>query len=249
MRELVVKGLGLYIVMAIVCAIAAFAGSAVLGVILSGLLYFAFLVLMYAEGATAGEHQVGVSDMVLRLKQEGKQPESRVLKSMYEPKKGVIAFLILSLPLVALAAVNLICAPSSASENTLGTITRIVFLPQAFLTVWMNSLVKLDISGAMEAGKAVLKGIDYAGPDISGIISAAGKISTYAFASDSTSLTLMRILYIPFSIFPPLSMLIGYLQGPRLRKRTLNAMMSGSRKKQRRMRKQNKGFRPAKPQI
>ena len=249
MWELVVKGLGLYVVMAIVSAITAFAGSTVLGVILSGLLYIAFVVLMYAEGASAGEHQVGISDMVSRLRQEGKQPDARLLKSTYDPKKGICAFLILSLPLVALAVVNLILAPSSANENTLGIITRVVFLPQAFLTVLLNSLVKLDISGAMEAGKAVLRGIGYDGLDINGIIAATGKVGTYAFASDTSSLTLMRILYIPFSVLPPLAMLFGYLQGPRLRKRTLDAMMSGSRKKQRRMKKQNRGFKPAKPEI
>ena len=49
MWELVVKGLGLYVVMAIVSAITAFAGSTVLGVILSGFLYIAFVVLMSTQ--------------------------------------------------------------------------------------------------------------------------------------------------------------------------------------------------------
>lgn len=249
MWELVVKGLGLYVVMAIVSAITAFAGSTVLGVILSGLLYIAFVVLMYAEGASAGEHQVGISDMVAHLRSEGKQPDARLLKTTYDPKKGICAFIILSLPLVALAVANIFFAPPSANENTLGTITRIVFLPQAFLTVWLNSLVKLDISGAVEASRAVLSGIGYDGLDVNAIMSAAGSVSRYAFASDTSSLTLMRILYIPFSVLPPLAMLFGYLQGPRLRKRTLDTMMSGSRKKQRRMKKQSRGFKPAKPEI
>ena len=249
MWELVVKGLGLYVVMAILSAITAFAGSTVLGVILSGLLYIAFVVLMYAEGASAGEHQVGISDMVARLRQEGKQPDSRLLKTTYDPKKGICAFIILSLPLVALAVANLFFAPSSANENTLGTITRIVFLPQAFLTVWLNSLVKVDISGAVEACKAVLSGISYDGLNVNSIMAAANSVSSYAFASDTSSLALMRILYIPFSVLPPLAMLFGYLQGPRLRKRTLDAMMSGSRKKQRRMKKHNRGFKPVKPEI
>ncbi len=249
MWELVVKGLGLYVVMAILSAITAFAGSTVLGVILSGLLYIAFVVLMYAEGASAGEHQVGISDMVARLRQEGKQPDARLLKTAYDAKKGVCAFIILSLPLVALAVANLFFAPSSANENTLGTITRVVFLPQAFLTVWLNSLVKVDISGAVEASKAVLSGIGYDGLNVNSIMAATNSVSTYAFASDTSSLALMRILYSPFSVLPPLAMLFGYLQGPRLRKRTLDAMMFGSRKKQRRMKKHNRGFKPVKPEI
>ncbi len=252
MGELIKKGLLLHVAIAIVCMLSAFAGGAIFGIIVGGLLYAAYILMMYGEGCSVGEHHCTMSATLERLASEGKTGDEKLQKNAFDRKKAFKACAVLSgIPLV-LAILNLILAnPATTAETPLGFVTRLVFLPQAFITRWCSEAVKTDISGAIAAGRAALNSVDYGTVDFSGLIKEASKITTYAFASDTSSLTLMRILYIPAGVLPGIAQMIGYLQGPRLRAKTVEDMLKGSRKKQRRILKarRQRQNRQAKPEV
>ena len=157
MGELIKKGLLLHVAIAIVCMLSAFAGGAVFGIIVGALLYAAYILMMYGEGCSVGEHHCTVSATLERLASEGKQGDEKLTKNAFDRKKAIKACAVLSgIPLV-LAILNLVLAnPTTTAETPLGLVTRLVFLPQAFITRWCSEAVKTDINGAIAAGSAAI---------------------------------------------------------------------------------------------
>lgn len=239
MADMIKKGILMHVVMAIVCAMCSFVGGVTLSVLMGALLYAAYIVVMYGEGCGFGEHACTVRDTVRKLESEGKKPSDDMEKESYDPKKGLIAALVLAAPLVLLALANLLAAnPRSAGENLLGVITRVVNLPSAFLTRLCTEAIVTEIDGAKQAAITVLKAFEYdSALDINFDSLATGfrPIIMYGSAVDVSMLTLMRLLFIPSGILPGLSMFIGYLQGPRLREKTVKDMLKGSRKKRKKL--------------
>ena len=236
MGDMIKKGILMHIVMAIVCAMCSFVGGVTLSVIMGALLYGAYVVVMYGEGCGFGEHACTVRDTVDKLKAENKNVSAEMEKETYDPKKGLLAMLILAGPLVLLAVINLLLAdPQSAGENYLGVATRIFNLPSAFMTRLCTERIVTDIDGAKAAAVAVLGAFDYGKVDTGILSTALRTIGMYGAAIDVSSLMLMRILFIPAGILPPLAMFVGYLQGPRLREKTVKEMLKGSHKKKKKL--------------
>lgn len=236
MADMIKKGILMHVVMAIVCAMCSFVGGVTLSVLMGALLYAAYIVVMYGEGCGFGEHACTVRDTVRKLESEGKKPSDDMEKESYDPKKGLIAALVLAAPLILLALINLLMADKTSSgENIVGVITRVINLPSAFMTRLCTEKIVTEIEGAKAAAVAALSVFDYGKVDTGLLATAFKTIGVYGSAVDVSSLNLMRLLFIPTGILPGLSMFIGYLQGPRLREKTVKDMLKGSRKKRKKL--------------
>ena len=242
----------MHITMGILCALVAFVGSNLIGTLLGLLIYLSFIIMQYGDGCDRGERASTMQATVDRLKSEGKQADERMLKQVYMPKEAVKAFILSSVPLALLAAVNLILAnPQDANETTLGVVTRVIFFPAAWLTRIMTGLVSTDLTGLHTAETALLGSVARGGMDLVKAVSSLSGIAEYGHAYDLQYLTIMRALYIPISFMAPLAMLIGYLQGPRLRLKKLEDIKKGSNKKRKKLKVFNKKRAPRqlKPEV
>ena len=239
MGTLIGKGLMLRIVMRIVCMLVSGINNIYVSVGITFILFAGYVIFMYAEGAQVGEEQCTMTDTVRRIRDTGKTPSDAQLKRCFDPKHGIIACAILAAPGLIIAILNLITSdPSQASQGVIGVITRLYFLPEVFLTRLCTALVKTDIGGSMAAAAVSVRAISKGAIDTESLVRNTAALSkVYTLMTDSQALKILNILDVPISLIPPIAMLIGYLRGPKLRAKVLNDMMSGSKKKLRRMRK------------
>ena len=236
MKSIIGKSFLMYIAMAVVSAIVTLVGGATLSIIMGLLIYAAFVLLMFGEGSSRGEHDCGIRDTIKKLENEGKQPGEQLTSQTYDPKKVFIAALICIAPLVILGVVNLICAnPESAEENIIGVISRIVFLPASWITRWCTELVKYNLDGVTKLTGVVLGAIGFDKIDYSAIQNGVKEIDVFAYAYNLKPLTVMRIAFIPAAILPEAALVIGYLTGPKLRAKTVAEMLKGTNKKRKKL--------------
>lgn len=247
---MVKKNLMSHITVAILCALVTFVGSAWLGALLGSLIFVMFLVMQYADGCDRGERACTLRDTIDKLESAGKKPDEAMLAQTYNPKKAVKAFLISSLPLALLALVNLIVAdPNAVGETILGTITRIVFFPAAWLTRMMTDSVGIDLTGAFQAVDGIFAGIERTGVNMGATLKSLASIGEYAVAYDLYYLTIMRAAYVVIAFMMPLAMMLGYMRGEKLRAQRLKEIAAGSRRKAKKLKmfakpKQRKQIKP-----
>lgn len=249
---MVKKNIVVHLTAALLVALVAFVGSAWLGCLLGAAVYFAFLVMQYADGADRGERACTMTATIQRLEAEGKQADDRMKKQVYAPVNAVKAFLITALPLAALAVVNLLLAdPNAVGETVIGAVTRIVFFPVAWLTRLLAGMVGVDYAGAEAAATTVFGALNRGGIDFAGLVGKLSEVQTYAVAYDLSYLTTMRILYIPAAFLSPLAMMIGYMQGPRMHKKKMDDIAKGSRRKKKKLKVFGRARQPkqVKPEV
>jgi len=229
---MVKRNITTHLTIGILCALIAFVGNMWIGFALGAFIYFAFLVIQYADGCDRGERACTLRDTVEKIKKEGKQPDDTMLKQVYNPSMAVKAFLITALPLCALAVINLLLAdPEAVNETTLGTITRIVFFPAAWLTRLFTEMVGMDYTGVIKATNSVVGAIGRTGINYQAAIESLSGVTTYAVAYDLYYLTIMRVCYIVISFLAPAAMMLGYMRGPKLREQRLKEIAKGTRRK------------------
>ncbi len=248
---MVKKNYLIHITMAILCALVTFVGNEYVGSALGAVIFITFIIMQYGDGCDRGERACTLTSTMERLTSEGKQPDAHMLAQSYKPKRAVVALLWSSVPLALLALANLILAdPNSVAESLLGFITRIAFLPAAWLSRLMTTLVGADYTGAMTAGASVVSTMDIQGGiDIIAAANGVKGVSEYCFAYDLHYLTWLRVLFIPIAFASPVAMMIGYLQGPKLRLKKLAEIEKGTRRKRKKLKvfgkpKQPKSQRP-----
>ena len=247
---MVKKNLLTHLTMGVLCALVTFVGNAWLGTALGAIIYFTFLILQYGDGCDRGERACTLRDTIEKMKKDGKTPDERMLAQTFDRSFAAKAFVISSLPFALLAIVNLICAnPNTVSETALGTVTRIVFFPAAWITRLFTEKVGIDLTGAIQAADGVFASVTRAGVALETALRNLSGIGEYAVAYDLGYLTVMRALYIPAAFLSPLFMMIGYLRGPKLREKQLADIAKGTRKKAKKLKvfgkpKQKKQIRP-----
>lgn len=235
-RSMVIKSFTMHITMMLFSAIVSFVGNSVLGILLGLSVYVLYVFMMYGDGADRGEKACSLTHTVNKLEGEGKTVEYSMKKQMYSRKAAVKAFVISSVPFFLLAVVNVIFAePNSIYENLLGTITRIVFLPCAWITRIFTELVGWNIDGALELSKSVFSTINYSGMDFMALTAVNQNSAALVYAFDEFYVTILRLLFIPMSFVPSLSMLLGYFAGPKYRLKKMKEIEEGSRKKRKKL--------------
>ena len=250
-KSMVIKNFTMYITMMVFSMLVSFVGKPIIGIILGLAVYAVYIFMMYADGAERGERACTLSATVLKLESEGKSVDEKLKKQMFEKKKAIMAFVISSLPLFLLAVVNVIFASNGViHENFLGTITRIVFMPCAWLTRMFTELVGWNVEGAVEMSRDIFSAIEYSGISFSKIAEMNAFGNQMALAYNAHYITYLRLLFIPFSVVPALSMMVGYLRGPVFREKKLKEIEEGTRKKRKKL-KVNKKTKPrvARPEV
>lgn len=228
----------IHLAMILLCAIVTFVGSTWLGALLGILVFGTFLVLQFGDGCDRGERACSTSAYVEKELSEGRQVDEKMRAQTYSIKEATKAFLISAAPFALLAIANLIFAnPAKVTENTLGFIARILFLPMAGFIRLFTGLVQVNYDGAQAAASAIFGGISRAGVDIQAIAKSLASIDNYAYAVESTLkyLTYMRIVFILGSFMLPGAMLWGYTRGPKLREKKLKDMKIGTRRKKKKL--------------
>ena len=250
-KSMVIKSLSMHLAMMLFSMLVSFVGKPIIGILMSLAVYIIYVFMMYADGAERGERACTLSATVQKLESEGKNIDDKMRKQMFEKKKAVSAFIIASLPLFLLAVANVIFANhGTISENFLGTITRIVFMPCAWLTRTFTELVGWNVEGAMEFSKNIFATIDYNGIDFMKVASAVKNTQQLSSAFNAHYITILRLLFIPLSMVPSFAMMIGYLQGPRFRVKKLKEIEEGSRKKRKKLKVNKKTkTRVARPEV
>lgn len=246
------KNYVMHIVMAVMSVIVSFVGNVWLGCALGMAIYVIYMVMQFTDGADRGERACTLTATIDKIQSEGRQPDDRMLKQKYNRKGALIAFGASALPLLLLAIVNLVLSnPDAVNESILGIITRVVYLPIAWLTRLFSTSVGVDYTGTFDAAAGAFQNISHAGVDFAGVINTVAGIGEYSFAYDVHYLTWMRIAYIPFSVLPALAMFIGYLQGPKFREKKLKEIQKGTRKKRKKLKVYNKTRQPRqiKPEV
>ena len=240
MWKMALKAWLLYAAIGLVSLMAVTVGSLAIGTILGALLYIGFILMVFGEASSEGEHGCSVNETIEKLNQENKPVPNELKKQAYKVSKGIWAALILVAPLVVCAVINLIVAdPNSLAEKPMGVVTRIVMSPLMFVTRLCTENLEYDVSGTVKMMNGVLGSVSANGVSITSLLTAAKQNDQMLIdVIDTHPLTTMRVLFIPGCILPGLALVGGYLCGPKLRKRTLNEMLKGTRKK---LRKINKG--------
>ncbi|MBR3927843.1 MAG: hypothetical protein IKJ65_02435 [Clostridia bacterium] len=235
-KSMVIKNLTMHLTMMIFSMLVSFVGKPIIGIIMSLAVYFIYIFMMYADGAERGERACTLSATVKKLEDEGKSVDEKMKKQMFEKKKAIKAFVISALPLVLLAVVNVLFAEKSGiHENFLGTITRIVFLPCAWLTRIFTELVGWNIDGALELSRNLFQTIEYSGINFMTAAETLNNTQPLIVAYNAQYIMILRLLFIPFSVIPASAMMIGYLRGPVFREKKLKEIEEGSRKKRKKL--------------
>ncbi len=249
-KSMVIKCLTMHLTMMLFSLLVSFVGKPIIGIILGIAVYFVYIVIMYAEGAERGEKACTLSATVSKLESEGKNVDEKMKKQMFEKSKAIKACIYASLPLFLLALANVIFAENTGVyENFLGTLTRIVFMPCAWLTRTFNELVGWNIDGALDLSKAIFASVDYSGIDFTKV-AALKTTAQLVNAYNSHYIMILRLLFIPFSFIPSLSMMVGYLRGPKFREKKLKDIEEGSRKKRKKLKVNKKTkTRVARPEV
>ena len=236
----------MHVVFIIVSLMAALFSNVYFAVGATILLFAGYLLFMYSEGSSIGEEQCTMTDTVRKIRDSGKTPTKDQLSRCFNPKNGIVACIVLSLPGLIIAIMNLIFVDPTAETLTdfaraIKVIKSIWLSPLVFLTRLCEEIVygKTDIAGATQAAAGVVSAFKGGRMNAVELVTNTKSFSqVYTYVTDYTALRVLHILYIPFAVLPPLAQLIGYLRGPKLRAKTLNDMMKGSNKKLRRMRRQ-----------
>lgn len=237
-KGMTVKNFSMHLTMMVLCAMVSFVGNEIVGSIFGILIYATIVILQYADGADRGERACTLTATVEKLAKEGKDVDESLRKQTFCRKNAVKAFLYSSIPFAALALANLIFAdPSSVTDNLLGVITRIVFLPLAWMNRLLTSMIGWNLEGVWESGSRMFSafGTYHTGLDFTLVSDAVQGIGTFAQAYDIHYLTILRVGFLVFSFVPPLSMMIGYFQGPKYREKKLQDIAKGSRRKRRKL--------------
>lgn len=250
-KSMVIKNFTMHLTIMLFSALVSFVGKPILGSILSLSVYILYIFMMYADGAERGERACTLTATVEKLQAEGKIADVMMKKQMFEKKKAVHAFIFSALPFFLLAVLNVIFSePGSIFENTLGTITRIVFLPCAWLTRIMTELVGWNMDGLFEMTKGIFSAIDYSGINFTTLSQSVENASQLVYSFDAHYVTLLRILFIPLSVVPSFAMMLGYLAGPKYREKKLKEIEEGSRKKRKKLKVNKKTkTRVIKPEV
>lgn len=250
-KSMVIKCLTMHLTMMVFSLLVSFVGKPIIGIILGAVIYGVYVFMMYGEGAERGERACTLSATVSKLESEGRIVDQNMKKQTFEKRKAVKAFIISSMPLFLLALANVIFgANGEIHENLLGTITRIVFMPCAWLTRIFTELVGWNIDGVVELSNTLFAAVDYNGIDFSKVADTAKNTLTLVTAYNAHYITILRLLFIPLSFVPSFAMMIGYFAGPKFREKKLKEIEEGSRKKRKKLKVNKKSkARVARPEV
>ncbi len=196
----------------------------------------------FADGGYRGERACTVAALEQRQLQEGRTPGPEVAAGKFYPAAALVAFLTCALPLLAVAGLNLAAEP---------------YYPQAVVDsaqaqqqeALLEQLEQMTPEEQEQALLEVQELAQQAGPtnwfNVVARITFMAYVFLYQpFAQNPHGL---NCLFILLALLPALPAPIGYLLGPKLRKKKLVEMEKGKKRKLKRLRVHQKPRTPREP--
>jgi hypothetical protein len=235
-----------------------------------------FALLAWNEAGAVGERAETLRVTLESRRAEGLKVDSLAEAKTYRPATAVVGFFAAALPLVVIALLNLASLPSHPESLDPANFTIPIeeqqaadtaALPEATpadATVMPEATPAADATVMLEAtpaADAVVSTDATPAPDAVSEQAAAIPVNPFntvarlAFSPFialygllANNLTALYLLMIPLSFFLPAFALAGYLRGPKLREKKLEAIKKGIRAKKRKERRERKNMGP-KPEV
>lgn len=241
------RALGVYLMAVVLCALLCLPIGADwywAQVLLNLALLAAMGLLSFSDGGYRGEKACTMSALERRLLQEGRTPGPEVAAGKFYPAAALAAFLTCALPLLAIAGVNLAAEPyyPAAVEQEQAQEQEAL----------LEQLEQLDQMSPEEQEQALLEAQELAqqaGPTnwfnvVARITFMAFVFLYQPFAQNPHGL---NWLFLALALLPALPAPIGYLLGPRLRRKKLMDIEKGKKRKLKRLRVHQKPKTPKEP--
>lgn len=188
---------------------------------LNVLLLLAMVYVMYVDGGARGERAATLSATLKRMRESGQPIDPALSARRFMRGVALIAYLTAAVPLMLVAAANLIAEP---------------FYPPVITTEPVAPDAPDETMPEAETEPTVINPYN-----LTARVIFLPALSMYrSFADNPHGLNLM---FLAMALLSPLAEPLGYLSGPRWRRKKLEAIKAGKRKKQRNL----KVNRPAKP--
>lgn len=202
---------------------------------LSILLYAGFCMMAYNEGGWSGERACTVEKTISKRIAEGKGVAPEMEKQRFNKKHAVVCFLIVSIPLCALATANLIASPNYPAIDI------------------AEEGAQSDDPFSYDASQTGAEApVEPMGSLLLRVITRFVFLPLIALYSVlQNNQTLLYIVFIPFSFIMPACTAIGYLNGPKIRDKKLLDIARGKHRKQRGLlvNRNQRGPKQPKPEV
>lgn len=177
------------------------------------------VMLVYGEGAYRGERACTLAASLESYRAEGKTPSAEDEKQVWNWKNGLQAALIAWIPLALVALFNIV-----AQSGALG-------IPAAQMAGLSQEEAEL---------------VAFSVPSISNIVARA-VFMPYNLVYDWVSEAVLPYALLLVSMIMPAAVMVGYMQGPRLRRKKLKEIELGKKRKLRKMKKGERQPRQPRP--
>lgn len=197
--------------------------------LLSIALMAGFGLMCYNEGGWNGERDVTLERTAQKRMAEGKAVDQDTMDHVFNRKHAATAFLVVSLPLCALAVVNLLASPAYPAPAQVQEVSQEQASedPFAYDVQKVEKMAQLADAVPQEpAWQPILRIVTR--------IAFIPLLPLYAPLENNP--TLLYALFIPFSFVLPACTAIGYLRGPQIREKKIEEIARGKVRKRKSLR-------------
>ena len=190
---------------------------------LNFILVVSMMAILYGNAARDGEHAVAMSEILDRFAGQGKQAPEELMGKGFDPRTAVVAYLVMALPLLAFAGADIVSQPYypralTASEQK---------LQDEKIEQWMQA-EENGIDTLTDGEREELFGPS--SPVNPFDVTARVVFMTIASVYPVFQSGLVYVFLIAALIFP-VPLVVGYMQGPAVRRKKLEALAAGNKKR------------------
>jgi len=208
-----------------------------------------FALLTFSDAGAAGERAETLRVTLEKRRAEGGAVDAALFKKTYRPATAVIGFWVAALPLLIIALINLASLPAHPESLDPANFTAVATpAPAESVSPDATALPEATpLSEATTLSEDAAREVPFNPFNSFARLVFMPFIALYSLLIHR--LMLLYALMVPLSFFLPAFALSGYLQGPKLRKKKLEAIQKGIRAKKRRQRRELKKPAGPKPEV
>lgn len=211
-----------------------------LQVILNLVLFGLMALLMFQNGGNAGEKACTITATVERIRQEGREPDPKVLKGRFDKRVALIAFLTCALPLFIVAGVNLAAEPYYPPVLVDPAAPTVEEIAQQYSEMSDEERAAFDAQIAEEKTPT-------------NWVNVVARVVNMPYICVYSPMGMnphgLNLLFLLFAVVSALPTPIGYLCGPALRKKKLMDIEKGKKRKMKRLKVNRKPRKPSPPKM
>ena len=221
---------GLYLVAVLVSVLfLSSLNTGVIQLVLGVVLLAAFVLLAYSDGAYNGERGCTLNATIEKQVKEGRSVAEQTARYAFSRKTAIVTFVICLIPFLAVSTINLIAEP---------------FFPETVVEEEEEEHEAFYFDYDADPTERETVRTNWAK------IVARVLYMPYVFVYERVSNHTLNWLFMLFAFVMPTSQLVGYLSGPRLRKKKLHDIALGKKRKMRNLKvHKDKGPRRPKAEV